>query len=163
MKNQNIKHFLIFGGAGLVFLLDILTKWLVITNMRLSQSVEIIPYILSFTHVQNIGAGFSIFEGRRILLILISISVIIAILYFYKKIPQRKDVQCSVMLLLGGTIGNLLERITKGYVTDFIHISIWPKFNIADSAIVLGGIYLAYYLWKEEKREKEIKKRKIKR
>ena len=148
------KNVLMFGGAFLIFLLDYITKLLVIAKIPLSQSVSIFPPVLLFTHVQNYGAGFSILYGQKIFLILISIAVLVTIGYYYTNIPEKGYVKYAVMFLLGGILGNLLERIIKGYVVDFIHIGWWPKFNIADSAIVIGCVGLAYYFWKEEKEEK---------
>ena len=160
MKN-NKKATLIFGGACIILILDFITKWLIATKMILGQSFVLIPKILSLTYVQNIGAGFSILQGQQVLLSIIGLVVVGFIFYYYKQIPKIKYVQWSVMLILGGTLGNMLERMFNNYVTDFIHIGIWPKFNIADSCVVIGGIGLAYYFWKEEKNEKQKKTKEV--
>lgn len=161
-KTNYQKHIRVLGGTLLIILLDHLTKWFVMAKMQLYESIVFVPHVFALTYVQNIGAGFSLLQGQRLFLSLISLTVVGIIIYFYKKIPDIRYVQTSVMLLLGGTIGNGIERITRGYVVDFIHVSIWPKFNIADTCIVLGGIGLAYYFWKEDSNKKETKVKKSK-
>ena len=122
--------------------------------MQLGESITLIQNIFHITYVHNYGAGFGILQGQRMLLMLIAVIVIGLIVYYYRKIPEIKYVQISAMFLLGGTIANFVERAWSGYVIDFIQISIWPKFNVADSAIVLGGLGLAYYFWKEDGKKK---------
>lgn len=135
-----------------VVLLDQITKILVRTQIREGTSIEIIPKILYFTHATNTGASFSMLTNYSLLLTIIAILVIIGIILFYKKIPQ--NYRTAAALILGGTAGNIIDRLQYGTVTDFINVQIWPIFNVADSAITLAAILLIVIVWKEEKEEK---------
>jgi signal peptidase II len=105
--------------------------------------------ILALTYTTNTGAGFSILQNMNILLIIISILAIIAIIYFYKYIPKF-----SLIMIISGIIGNLLDRIFYGAVIDFINFKFWPIFNIADSLIFVGVIYWIIIIFKEDKEGK---------
>jgi len=117
--------------------------------MTLSQSIPIINNVLHMTYILNTGAAFGIFKGMNLLLIWISIIIIGAILYNYDKIPKDTVPQIGFALIIGGAIGNLIDRIFLGHVIDFIDFRIWPAFNIADSAISIGAVLLIIYYWKK--------------
>ena len=76
------------------------------------------------------------------LFLVISLAVALAVLFYYKKIPQQKLPQFLFALFLGGVVGNLIDRFARGYVIDFLDLTFWPAFNIADSAITLGVILI---------------------
>ncbi len=103
-------------------------------------------------HSQNTGAAFGLFQGQSFPLTVFAFIGIAAILLFtllfYHRFPllDSKLGKPALGLILGGTIGNLIDRLRLGYVTDFIDIGIWPSFNIADSAITVGAIWFAYSL-----------------
>lgn len=145
------KNIFFFSTALLVVLLDQLTKFLIKNNFQLNQSIPIIKNILNLTYVTNTGSAFGLFKGLNLIFIIFSIAVIIAIFHYIKrKIKQNeKLLQLSVGLLLGGTIGNLIDRISYGYVVDFIDFRIWPVFNVADSAITISAVLLIVLLWKK--------------
>ena len=102
------------------------------------------------TCVHNTGAAFGLFQGQSSLLTIVgSVSVVLLLLYtlfIYRQFPNLDNkLGWSVLgLILGGTVGNLIDRLRFGYVIDFIDVGIWPAFNIADSSIVVGIILLAY-------------------
>jgi len=98
-------------------------------------------------YAENTGAAFSILQGMNLLFLIISIIVIIAIIYYYKRLPYK----LPLILLLAGTTGNLIDRIFFHYVRDFIMISVWPIFNLADSFNTIGVLLLIYHFWKEDK------------
>ena len=104
------------------------------------------------TRVHNTGAAFGLFQGQSFpLTIVASVGVAALLLYalfFYHRFPflDNRLGKLALGLVLGGTVGNLIDRVYLGYVTDFIAVSIWPAFNIADSAIVVGISILAYSL-----------------
>ena len=98
------------------------------------------------TTTVNTGAAFSLFQGQRIFLIIISIIVIVVTLVYYK----NKEYKLPLVLILAGTIGNLIDRIFLGHVRDFIDLKFWPVFNIADTSIVIGVFLLLYKLWKKD-------------
>ncbi|MFA6888761.1 MAG: signal peptidase II [Candidatus Woesearchaeota archaeon] len=138
--------------AALIVLIDQITKYCIKVMIPLGISVPIIPKGLYFSHATNTGASFSLFTSYSFILGLIAGAVIAGIIVFYNKIET--SYRFPVALILGGTIGNLIDRILLGHVTDFIDIRIWPIFNIADSAITIAAILLVYIVWQEEKQEK---------
>ena len=144
-KNSNV-----LSIALIIVLLDQFSKFLIKQNLQLNQSIPIIKNIFHFTYVTNTGSAFGLFKGFNILFILFSIIVIAVIFYFLNKIKDyRRLLQFSVGLLLGGTIGNLIDRLIYGYVIDFIDFRIWPVFNLADSAVTIGVILLIILLWEK--------------
>lgn len=94
-----------------------------------------------FNYVTNTGAAFSLFKGSNLILALIAIVVIVVLFYFYKNYPK---LWLSLGFILGGTIGNLIDRIVFGYVRDFIDLKYWPIFNVADSFNVIGVCIVCY-------------------
>ena len=102
-----------------------------------------------FPGITNTGAVFGILQGQNIILIVISFIVIIAAIYYYK---EHKDLKLSLILILSGTTGNLIDRLLFGHVRDFIDLKYWPVFNLADSYITIGTLFLVYvvYLKKEK-------------
>jgi signal peptidase II len=135
----------LFWGIALgVLLLDQLTKWIFYQSVWLP--VELIPGILRFSEVHNTGAAFGLFGNGTVFLTIISILVCGYIAVTYKDYLSDKPTLVSISLILGGAAGNLIDRVLRGFVIDFIEIVYWPTFNIADSAITIGGIILAYLL-----------------
>ena len=93
-----------------------------------------------FNYSENTGTAFSLFPGLNTILIVIGLIILILLIYFYFK--TKNLIQLSLLLIISGTIGNLIDRIFFGYVRDFIDFKIWPIFNIADSLIVIGVILI---------------------
>ena len=146
MKN---KYFTIFSIAIIVVLVDQITKFLIKINFELNQALPIIKSIFHLTYIQNTGAGFGILKSQTLILIFISLIVIGVILYYISSIKEKeKLLQILVGFVLGGTIGNLIDRLTYGFVIDFLDFQIWPIFNAADSFVTMGVIGLVIYLWK---------------
>ena len=102
------------------------------------------------THVHNTGAAFGLFQGHSFTLTIVASAgiavILLCALFLYRRFPILDSMpsRLALGLILGGTIGNLIDRLRFGYVTDFIDIGIWPTFNIADSAITVGAILFAY-------------------
>ena len=132
--------------AALVLALDQLTKFVVRQTLEWHHSW---PYFgfFRFTHVQNTGSAFGLFQGNNIPLLLVSLVGVVVLAYIYRS-QERPSLlmRISIALMLGGAIGNLLDRILQGHVTDFIDIGPWPVFNLADSSIVVGVILMAWLL-----------------
>ena len=144
------KNIFIFSLATAVILLDQAAKFLVKANLQLSESIPIIKNALHLTYVTNTGSAFGFFKGLNLPLILFSLIVIAVIFANLKKVKENeKLLQFSVGLLLGGTIGNLIDRLLYGHVIDFIDFRIWPVFNVADSAISVSVVLLVILLWKK--------------
>lgn len=115
--------------------------------MFLGQSIPVLPQIFHLTYIQNPGAAFGILENQRYLFILIAAVLIVAVIYFYKKIIQlSKLFQVGIALLFGGAIGNMIDRIFIGRVIDYMDFRICPVFNLADIAIVSGCAIIAFNL-----------------
>jgi len=135
--------------ACVALVADIITKRVVEAEIPLYASVPFIDPYLSWTHTQNTGAAFSLFQNGGAFFIVVAIVVSAVILYYAPRLPEGDWLsRVALGLQLGGAVGNLLDRLRQGYVTDFIHFQIpeigfdWPVFNIADSAIVVGVIVL---------------------
>ncbi len=138
----------IYFGVIIVIavILDQLTKLFINGTMQLHESKPIIQNILHFTLTYNTGATFGLFKDMNILFILLSFAVLLIMLSKYKELPSPKFISA---VILGGVIGNLIDRLAYGHVVDFIDFRIWPIFNIADSCITLGTIALLIILVKE--------------
>ena len=132
-------------------LLDQLIKTIVINNMNLFDSINIINNFFSVTYVRNTGAAWSILSGNVFFLILISIIALVLIyIYFIKNKKLTKLENISYGLLIGGILGNLIDRIIHGYVIDYLDFKIinydFPIFNIADICIVISIILIGISL-----------------
>lgn len=132
--------------------IDQLSKYLVVANMELYDSVDIIPGVLRFTYIQNEGAAFgSMDEHRWIFMILSTVTIIAIIAYMFWKKPQNKLLLASLVLITGGGIGNMIDRISLEYVIDFIDFCAFPSiwmwvFNLADSFVCIGAGLMALWL-----------------
>ena len=144
------KYHVVFSTALIIILIDQLSKFFVRTNFQLNQSIPIINNIFHLTYIQNTGAGFGILKSQALILIFISVAVIGIILYNFDKIKNNETLlQILAGFVLGGTIGNLIDRLAYGHVIDFLDFRIWPIFNFADSFVTIGVIGLIIYLWKK--------------
>lgn len=145
--------------ALVVIGLDQLTKsWVRATIPDFTYIVPIEPLgeYFVFEHVHNYGAAFGILQNQGNLFVVIAAVVTIAILYYANTLTkEQRFLRFLLGLQLGGALGNVVDRIYQGYVTDFVRVGIpgvyyWPNFNIADSAIVCGVIGLAIYIFAED-------------
>ena len=116
------------------------------------QQVIVDVGLFRIIHTHNTGAAFGLFQGHSFALTIVGLVAIAVILlytlFLYRRFPilDNKLGKSAVGLVVGGTVGNLIDRLQFGYVTDFTDFGFWPAFNIADSAIVVGAIILAYSL-----------------
>ncbi len=136
--------------AAIVVAIDQITKAMVIRSLgppEAGASKVIIPRLLDLRHDENTGAAFSLFQGRSTTLLLIGVIVIGVLIYYYRALPQGQPVlRLAVGGVFGGAVGNIIDRIRLGHVTDWIHFTHYPTFNIADSCITVGMLTLAIYL-----------------
>ncbi len=125
--------------ALLVFAFDLLIKLAVSTRLAPARSIPVIKGIFNLTYVRNTGVAFGLFPDQRLILVLIGIAVCAAVIYFYAKI-KREDFlfKAYLAIILGGSLGNLFDRIFFGYVIDYFDLRVFPVFNFADIAINLG-------------------------
>ncbi len=137
--------------AAVVVVIDQITKAMVVRAFGppdAATSKQIIPHLLDFRHDENTGAAFSLFQGRSTTLLLIGVIVIGVLIYYYRALPQGQPVlRLAVGGVLGGAVGNIIDRVRLGYVTDWIHITHYPTFNVADSCITIGMVTLAFSLF----------------
>lgn len=145
MKKNKPLTLLIISLA--IIFLDQITKRMVVDYMQLHKSIPLIKNILHLTYIQNTGAGFGILKGWNTTLIFLSLIIIGGILFYFDKIIKEKPMHIPIALILGGAVGNLIDRIFIGHVIDFIDFRIWPAFNVADSAITIGALWLIIYYW----------------
>jgi len=134
----------------LIVALDQLSKFIVHSSMNLYDSFNVIPYLLNFTYIRNEGIAFGInFPGGKIFFIIFPILITFYLISLLKnKEFEDYPSQVALYLIIGGAIGNILDRIFRGYVVDFIDVHIngnhWYVFNIADSAVTIGLLFLLY-------------------
>jgi signal peptidase II len=138
--------------AASVVALDQISKLWVRSNLELFQTVPITG-CLSLTYVRNTGSAFGLFANQAFLLILVAIVGLVAILLLYRYLSRSSILSISALgLIFGGAIGNLIDRVRFGYVTDFVDVRLWrdfhwPAFNVADSAITVGSIVLVIFIF----------------
>ncbi|MBR3490613.1 MAG: signal peptidase II [Bacilli bacterium] len=129
----------------LIIVIDRVVKILVNRYIPLNKTVNVIKNVFYLTNVHNEGAAFSIMYGLRYILIAISIAFLVLIIYYMYK---KKKYNIEFALIIGGLLGNLIDRIVFGYVIDYIGVIIFkyyfPIFNIADALIVIGAIILLF-------------------
>ncbi len=132
--------------AAIALALDQLTKFVVRQTLELHYSW---PYtgFFRFTHIHNTGSAFGLFQDQNLPLLFVSLVGVLVLAYIYQT-QERPSLllRVSIALMLGGALGNLIDRIHQGHVTDFIDVGPWPVFNLADSAIVVGLIMMAWLL-----------------
>lgn len=138
MNHDKTKVFAAY--AALVFIIDQIVKYAV---AKANLNLVIIKDFFSMTYTTNTGAAFGILIGQRLLLIFFSIIILAAVVYCYRKTPLKVVPFCAA--LFGGALGNLADRLFRGYVIDFISIGSWPAFNVADIAISVGVIGIFFW------------------
>jgi len=154
--------FIYYGIAAIIIILDQWTKWLVVQQMEIGERIPIIePYIALLSH-RNRGAAWGMLEGQMWLFYIVTVVVVVGILYYYH--THGKDqplLKVSLMVLLGGAIGNFIDRLYRGEVVDFVDVLIpvinydFPIFNVADAALTIGVVMMIIYILFEEKLEKK--------
>jgi signal peptidase II len=136
----------------LVFCADQLSKYWVAQRLSPGEMIYLIPGFFQLTFVRNYGAAFGILPYHTSFFIVIKILMALMIIIFVPRFISNRFVllRTALALLLGGTLGNLLDRIVRGYIIDFFDFRIWPVFNIADIALVLGIALVIFSLLRSE-------------
>ncbi|MBQ7916405.1 MAG: signal peptidase II [Firmicutes bacterium] len=164
------KKYLVLVIAALVLVgADQLIKLWALETLADGTIIDVLPGVFRFAYVENRGAAFGIFQGKTMLLAIVSVAVIIALVYFYKYIEDQKGVwmlRTAYIMVVAGAIGNQIDRIFRTFVVDMFEFY-WfsfPVFNLADCFITVGGIaivLLAFFkpqmvewMFKSEKKEK---------
>lgn len=148
---RSMKWPYLVGIAFVVVLFDQITKAIVVANLDLYETwmpIEALAPYFNFIHIRNTGAAFGIFPDGGLFFTVVAFVVIGVIVYFYRELPDHSLlIRTALGFQLGGALGNLIDRLRQGYVVDFFNVKIWPVFNIADSAIVVGVLLLIFLLW----------------
>jgi signal peptidase II len=145
--------------VAFIVALDQVTKYLAKTYLKPVGSIPLIPNVFHFTYVENRGAAFGILQNQRWLFIVLTV-VISAVIVYYLFTHRQESIVLTIALsmILGGAIGNLIDRLRLGYVVDMLHFVLidYPVFNVADSFVVIGTLLLAYYiLFMADSRERQ--------
>jgi len=144
---------LFYAIAFVILVIDQFIKYLVHQTMQLGQTIPLCG-MLKLTYVRNTGAAFSLFIGFSPYLAAAGVIVILAVICFHYRLPaNRYDLQASLAFILGGSLGNLLDRIFRSYVIDYLDITIWPVFNFADIMINIGVILIIFKLCSEKEKD----------
>lgn len=159
LKRDVNAYALLVPVAGLIVLLDQWTKTVVENNLGFNESWMPVAWLKPFVrvvHWKNTGAAFGIGQNLNWFFIFLSVVIILAIIYYFPLIPASDMYfRTALSMQLGGAVGNLVDRIAQGYVTDFISVGRFPVFNVADSSITLGVGVLLLGMWLEERRESD--------
>ena len=124
-------------------------KYLVVTHIKLDTTVNFIPHVLSLSNVRNDGAAWSILQGQQLLLFVITVAALAVMLVLLKKNQNDRLFAWALTLMIGGTLGNFLDRLRLGYVVDMFTLDFmnFPIFNVADCALTVGVILLIIALF----------------
>ncbi|MFP3998535.1 MAG: signal peptidase II [Desulfobacterales bacterium] len=150
------KHGVFIGFATGAIIADQASKWLIVNNISLYESLQIIPGIFNIVHYRNPGGAFGLFASNSgfylaLAFMVITLAALGIILYLYSGISQKdRLLAAGLALVFGGAVGNMIDRLRFGNVVDFIDVYLgsyhWPAFNLADSSITIGMIIFAGYV-----------------
>ena len=152
--------YLVAAIVAVSVLADQVLKWIVCNTLEIGQSVPLINGVFHFTYIRNFGAAFSILQNRLVFLILITVVITVVLLAFLARTRKTANLlmRISIPLIIGGGIGNLIDRIRLGYVVDYLDFRLihFPVFNFADCCVTIGAALLVLGLltWDEGKSRK---------
>jgi signal peptidase II len=152
------KHMYLLVSMGII-VLDQISKWLVKSNLALYQKIDVIPGFFQIRHIQNRGAVWGLFSNTSNSVVpkvitAMSIFALLFIFYYFLKVDRSCRLElASFSLIMGGALGNIVDRLWQGFVVDFLEFHIgthyWPTFNVADSCISCGVALLVLALWRK--------------
>lgn len=158
MKKFIKQYGLLFGVAGLIIILDQVTKALVRANIPFGEQwmpVEWLAPYFRFVYWHNTGAAFGLFQDGGLIFAILALLVSGFIIYYFPQVPkEEKLVRVALAMQMAGALGNLIDRLRFGPVTDFISVMDFAVFNVADSSITIGVGLLILALWLDERKEK---------
>lgn len=162
VKNLTWKTVLPFIGVALpVLALDWVSKWLIQQHIPHGFGYPVIPGFFNLRHDRNSGAAFGVLAGQRTFLILVTFVALAFIFFYFLKFRDSRWMQIACGFLLGGAIGNFIDRIYLGHVVDFLQFGIesqglfWPTFNVADVSVCIGAGMLIVHLFRTRHRHPE--------
>ncbi|SDW03096.1 signal peptidase II Aspartic peptidase. MEROPS family A08 [Marinococcus luteus] len=150
-------HYLL---AALIIIFDQVTKYIVAASMRIGESIEVVPSFLYLTSHRNAGAAFGILQGQRWFFLIITIVVIAVVVYYMQQYGTLSfTFGIPLALVLGGAIGNFIDRMLFGEVVDFVDVYLfaynYPIFNVADAALTVGVVWLIIGMFLDERSRKK--------
>ena len=145
--------------AGIIVLFDQITKYLVRTNLSYGEQWApwggIVPFV-RIIHVQNTGAAFGMLPDLKDIFLILAIIVSGVIIYYYPQVPAEEwPIKLAMGLQCGGALGNLIDRVFIGHVTDFVAVGNFAVFNVADSSISVGTVVLIGWMWFQDRKQKQ--------
>ena len=150
--------------ASIITILDQISKILIKSMFNVGDSLKIIKNFFYIKYIKNYGASWGVLSGYRLFLIIVGLLAVIIVFSYIKELKNNKINTLGYSFLLGGIIGNLIDRIIYGYVIDFLDFIIfgydYPIFNIADTFIVLGGVFIIISMIKGDSNEISSKRKK---
>lgn len=157
-----IRDYLILAlVSGTIIALDQWTKFIIRQNLAIGESWMPLEWLAPYArivHWYNRGVAFGLFQNGGEWFAILAIVIALGIIYYYPRVPAEDwTLRAAMGLQLGGAVGNLIDRLTVGHVTDFISVGTFPVFNIADSSITIGVVVLILGVWLQERREKQAK------
>ena len=162
MKKYIKDYIILFSIAGFIVLLDQFTKYLVRSNIPFGHVFKPELWISDYiriVHWSNTGAAFGLFQDLSIVFTVLAFVVITVIIYYFPRVPaDEKLIRLAMALQMGGALGNLIDRLLRGRVTDFMSVMNFPVFNVADASISIGVALLFFALWQNERKEKALLK-----
>ncbi len=157
-KKRTVHYLLLLGIAAVMVFFDQWSKALIRQNLALGEEIYPIPFLapfFRFTYWHNTGAAFGIFQNANTPLLILSIIITAAVIWYYREaIDEPLIHRISMGLLLAGAVGNMIDRIRFGFVTDFIAAGRFPVFNVADSCVTVGVALMLLGLLIQERKEK---------
>lgn len=145
-----------------IVLFDQFTKWLVLQNLASEEVWSPWSWLMPYARIvnwHNTGIAFGLFQNGNTLFIILAILVSIGILYYFPKVSHEEGfLRFAMALQLGGAVGNMIDRIRQGYVTDFVSLGTFPVFNVADSSISIGVVVLLVGVWYMDMKNKKTQK-----
>ena len=135
-------------AVAVLILLDQGTKFWALASLKPIHNMTLVEGFMDLTFVENRGVAFGMFSGQRWFILLLTGIIAVGLIWFYKAMPKKKEyfpLRVSLALVLSGAIGNIIDRLFRGYVVDFFEFTFfeWPVFNVADIYVVVGVILLA--------------------
>ena len=144
--------------SALVVALDQWTKYLVRTQLEVGQVWSPAEWLMSYAriiHWNNTGAAFGMLPTAGLIFSIVALAVSVAIVYYFPRVPETQTaVRVALALQLGGAVGNLIDRVLVGTVTDFISVATFPVFNVADASITVGVALLLAAMWAQDRQRR---------
>lgn len=151
----------LFLIAAVILVLDQVSKYLVRANLALGETWVPWPWLAPYAriiHWTNTGVAFGMFQGNNVLFAILAFLVSCVIVYYYPQVPAAdKVLRFALAMQLGGALGNFVDRVFVGEVTDFVSVGNFAVFNVADSCITVGVAILAIGVWMQDRRERKLK------